>query len=75
MSGWGLALGAFMIIAGIVGIICSLVAWGKLSFGPVGDNSILKMAILFGTILILGFNFIFAGFFVNVLNMGIEDNK
>ncbi|MBO4389266.1 MAG: glycosyltransferase family 2 protein [Lachnospiraceae bacterium] len=75
MGGKGLALGALLMIVGLAGMIISLTLWGQVGFGEVDNTFILRTAILFGTAFVLGVNSILSGFFINVLNMGLEDNK
>ena len=72
ISKFGLGISFFLIILGGVGIIATLITWSQVGFGELPDMTVHRLAILFGTLFVLGIQFFFAGFFINVLYMGDE---
>ncbi len=72
MSKYSLFLSAILILIGMVGIVMTLVIWSKVGFGELRDSSVHRIAVLFGTIFVLGIQLFFSGFFINVLYMGDE---
>ncbi len=72
ISRFGLGISFFLAIIGIIGIIATLITWSHVGFGELPDMSVHRLAILFGTLFVLGIQFFFAGFFINVLYMGDE---
>lgn len=72
MKKHGFILSLLLIAAGILGIISTFVLWAESGFGELVDTSIHRSAILFGTVLIIGFQLLFSSFFINVLHMGGE---
>ncbi|WP_026659354.1 glycosyltransferase family 2 protein [Butyrivibrio sp. AC2005] len=72
ISRFGLGMALLLVLAGLTGIIATLVTWSGVGFGELPDMSVHRLAILFGTLFILGIQFFFSGFFINVLYMGDE---
>ncbi len=58
MQSKGALLGSFLIGVGIIGVAATFYLWLQLDFGPITENNIFRMAILFGTLLILGCEFL-----------------
>ena len=69
---YGLLLACLFVVLGVCGIIGTLISWADVGFGELTNSSVHRLAILFGTIFILGVQFFFSGFFINVLHMGDE---
>ena len=73
ISRFGLGMSFILAAFGGVGIVTTLVTWSNVSFGELPDMSVHRAAILFGTLVILGIQLFFSGFFINVLYMGDEE--
>lgn len=69
----GFWLAAVLIIIGLAGVIATFSLWAVRGFGELSDLIIHRYAIMFGTILIIGFHMLFSCFFINVLHMGGEN--
>ena len=66
----GYLLSVITMLIGLIGVIYTLCAWGDTGFGHLSDTSVCRTAILFGSILALGFQFLLFTVFTQVLQMG-----
>ena len=69
-AGYWIAL--VTMVVGIVGVIFTLCSWGSVGFGHLTDTSVCRSAILFGSILAVGFEFLLFTVFAQVLQMGMS---
>ncbi len=65
----GLAVGAVLLVAGVVGSIAAFLRWSDASFGALDPTVTLRIIIPSVTALILGFETILASFFLSVLGL------
>ena len=71
MYGWGgVASAILFLLFGAIGVILSIIIWSRASFGPLNDTNVHRLAILSGSVFVLGMQLLVSFFFVNVLNMG-----
>jgi hypothetical protein len=68
----GLAVGAAVFFAGLLGAGVALAEWGRADFGPLEPTHMLRIAIPSATALILGSQLILASFFLSVLGLHIR---
>ena len=68
----GFIVAIVTILVGLAGITYTIYLWSQFSFGDLLGFNVHRIAILSGTLLILGFQFLFCSFFVNILDMGGE---
>lgn len=66
----GMLVGAVMFLFGLVGAIASFVLWGRVGFGALTTDFVTRLVIISITLLVLGMQIIFTGFFVGVLKIG-----
>jgi len=69
----GIPVGIIVGLTGIIGIIFTLYQWKQVGFGILPDTRVCQTAIVFGSIFIMGIEFLFSSFFVNVLSMGTNE--
>ena len=67
---YGYYLSFVICFIGIVGIVTSLISWGKLGFGEVTSTAICKTAILFGSLLAIGIESLIFTLFSRILKIG-----
>jgi hypothetical protein len=65
----GLAVGAILLVAGLVGSIASFLRWRDASFGALDPAVTLRIIIPSATALILGFETVLSSFFMSVLGL------
>lgn len=65
----GLAVGAILLVAGLVGSIASFLRWSDASFGALDPTVTLRIIIPSATALILGFETVLSSFFMSVLGL------
>jgi hypothetical protein len=65
----GLIIGLALVLSGLLGAVCTFWYWLYHSFGPLAPTQIMRILIPSTTFLILGIQFIFASFFMSVLEM------
>jgi hypothetical protein len=65
----GLVVGALLILSGFGGSIYAVVLWSRQSFGPLETARVLRMVIPAVLSLALGFQVVFASFFMSVLGL------
>jgi hypothetical protein len=65
----GLAIGAIMAIAGVVGTIIAVLSWGAVGFGALDPRQTMREVIPAAVLLTLGVQTIFASFFLSILGM------
>jgi glycosyltransferase involved in cell wall biosynthesis len=63
----GLVVGGLLALAGLVGLVASLVHWQGHSFGQLNPRDSLRMVVPAATALIMSFQMIFASLFVSIL--------
>ena len=68
----GVIVGMILALISFVGIIYTIHLWSLVDYGSLATTTTCKYAIMFGTLMILGFEMIFSCFFVNVLQMGLD---
>lgn len=66
----GLAIGFFLIVAGIAGTIWALSDWGARSFGPLEPTRVFRIVIPAVLALTLGCQIMLSSFFLSVLGLG-----
>lgn len=66
----GYWVAAITMLIGLIGVIYTLCAWGDAGFGHLTNTSVCRTAILFGSVLALGFQFLLFTVFAQVLQMG-----
>jgi glycosyltransferase involved in cell wall biosynthesis len=66
----GLAIGAGMFIAGIIGGVAAVADWGSRGFGDLEASRTLRLVIPSVTLMILGAQGIMSSFFLSVLGLG-----
>lgn len=71
----GLAAGAALILAGLVGSIYAVSIWGKGTFGPLEPTRILRTIIPAVVALTLGFQIVLSSFFLSVLGLRRHGQK
>ncbi|MFI9594307.1 glycosyltransferase [Nonomuraea sp. NPDC052265] len=69
----GLVVGGLLALAGLVGLVMSLVHWQVRSFGALDPRESLRMVVPAATALIMSFQTIFASLFISIL--GIRRTK
>jgi glycosyltransferase involved in cell wall biosynthesis len=68
----GLVVGSVFLLAGLGGSVYALRAWGAHAFGPLDPSKVLRIVIPATTLFTLGFQIIFASFFLSVLGLKIR---
>ena len=69
----GLAVGFGLIIAGLVGSVLAVGAWGATDFGSLDPERSLRVVIPAALSLTLGFEVVFSSFFLSVLGLSRKD--
>jgi hypothetical protein len=67
----GLAVGALLLVVGIVGTVIAVLSWGAVGFGALDPRLTMREVIPAAVLLTLGVQTIFASFFLSIL--GIDD--
>lgn len=65
----GLALGALLVLAGLLGSLAAVFIWGEESFGPLDPGRMLRLIIPSATALALGCQMALASFLLSVLRL------
>ncbi|HET7337956.1 MAG TPA: glycosyltransferase family 2 protein [Candidatus Dormibacteraeota bacterium] len=65
----GLAIGALMFLAGLVGIVVAVLSWGSAGFGNLDPRLTMREIIPAAVLLTLGVQTVFASFFLSILGM------
>ena len=65
----GLAVGAVLVLAGVVGSVLAVFRWGQSSFGHLNYESTLRIAIPSVGLFVIGFQTIVASFFLSFLGL------
>ncbi|GLY75393.1 glycosyltransferase family 2 protein [Actinoallomurus iriomotensis] len=65
----GLVVGGLLALAGLVGLVASLIHWQGHSFGQLDPHALLRIVVPAATALIMSFQMIFASLFVSILGI------
>jgi glycosyltransferase involved in cell wall biosynthesis len=71
----GLALGALMVLVGVVGTVIAVTSWGAAGFGSLDPRLTMREVIPAAVLLTLGVQTIFASFFLSILGMEEETGR
>ncbi len=70
----GLALGLFMVVLGIAGLVLAVVSWQVLGFGVLDPRTTMREVIPAAVLLTLGVQTVFASFFLSILGIDSESD-
>ena len=68
------AFGLLAVIVGIAMTVAALVLWGRESFGELNPEIFMRLTIPAVTFIAIGVQFIFSGFFIDILRIKVKDN-
>ncbi len=71
----GLAIGALLTLAGVVGTLVAVWSWGAVGFGALDPRQTMREIIPAAVLLTLGVQTIFASFFLSILGMDDPDSR
>jgi glycosyltransferase involved in cell wall biosynthesis len=69
----GLAVGALMFAAGVIGLVAAVLSWGAIGFGSLDPRLTMREIIPAAVLLTLGVQTVFASFFLSIL--GMDDRR
>ena len=67
-----LVLGTVILLVGVGGIIYSVIAWGRVEFGPLAATHMMRLLVPAITCAAVGFQIIVSGFFKGILDLNTE---
>ncbi len=67
-----LIAGGIGTLLGLAGILYSIFAWGQMQFGPLQPEYMMRILVPSVTLLIMGFQLVFAAFFRSILQLKIQ---
>ncbi len=70
----GLALGLFMVVLGIAGLVLAVLSWQVLGFGVLDPRTTMREVIPAAVLLTLGVQTVFASFFLSILGIDSESD-
>ena len=69
---WGIGIGLFLGLAGVIYFIYAILEWGKIGFGPLSYPESLRVVIPSLTAIALGVQCVFSGFALAVLGLAYK---